>query len=44
MGFLDKTKDNMTAQKNLAEFCNRSSLELKVKGGKSHASFYLKPQ
>jgi hypothetical protein len=44
MGFPDKTKDNMKAQKNLAELCNCSSLELKVKGGKSRASFCLKPQ
>jgi hypothetical protein len=44
MGFSGKTKDNMNAQKDLSDLCNRPSLELKVIGGKSHASFCLKPQ
>jgi hypothetical protein len=44
MGFPGKTKDNMKARQDLAELCNRPSLELKVNGGKPHASFYLKPQ
>jgi hypothetical protein len=44
MGFPSKTKDNMKARKDLAELCNRSCLELKVAGGKTDASFCLKPQ
>jgi hypothetical protein len=44
MGFLGKTKDNMKAQRDLAELCNHPSLELKVNGGKPCASFCLKPQ
>jgi hypothetical protein len=44
MTFLGKTKDNMKAQQDLAELCNRPSLELKVTGGKPRASFCLKPQ
>jgi hypothetical protein len=44
MSFLSKTKDNRKARWDLAELCNRSSLELKVNGGKSCASFCLKPQ
>jgi hypothetical protein len=44
MGFLDKTKDNRNARQDLAELCNRPSLELKVNGGKPCASFCLKPQ
>jgi hypothetical protein len=34
----------MKAQQDLAELCNHPSLELKLNGGKPHASFYLKPQ
>jgi hypothetical protein len=44
MGFPGKTKDNVKARQDLVEFCNRPSLELKVTGGKPHASFCLKPQ
>jgi hypothetical protein len=44
MGFPGKTKNNMKAQKDLAELCNYPSLELKVTHGKSRASFCLKPQ
>jgi hypothetical protein len=44
MSFLGKTKDNIKARQDLAEFCNCPSLELKVNDGKTHASFCLKPQ
>jgi hypothetical protein len=44
MGFPGKKKDNRKAQQDLAELCNRPSLELKVNGGKPHTSFCLKPQ
>jgi hypothetical protein len=44
MGFPSKTKDNMKAWKDLAELCNRPSLELKVTSGKPHTLFCLKPQ
>jgi hypothetical protein len=44
MGFPGKTKDNRKARQDLAELCNHPSHELKVNGGKSCASFYLKPQ
>jgi hypothetical protein len=44
MGFSGKTKDNKKARQDLAELCNRTSLELKVNGGKPRASFCLKPQ
>jgi hypothetical protein len=44
MGFLGKTKDNIKAQKDLAELCNHLSLELKLTGGKPCASLCLKPQ
>jgi hypothetical protein len=44
IGFPGKTKYNMKAQKGLAELCNHLSLELKVTGGKPHASFCLKLQ
>jgi hypothetical protein len=40
MGFLDKTKDNRNARQDLAELCNRPSLELKVNGG-SHALHFV---
>jgi hypothetical protein len=43
MGFSVK-KDNMKAQKDLVELCNRPSLELKVTGGKPRASFCFKLQ
>jgi hypothetical protein len=41
MGFPGKTKDNMKARQDLAEFSNHPSLELKVTGGKPRASFCL---
>jgi hypothetical protein len=44
MSFLGKTKDNMKAQKDFAELCNRPSLELKVTSGKPRTSLCLKPQ
>jgi hypothetical protein len=44
MDFSGKTKGNMNAQKDLTELCNCPSLDLKVTGGKSRASFCLKPQ
>jgi hypothetical protein len=44
MSFRGKTKDNKKARQDLAELCNRPSLELKVNGGKPHASFCLKSQ
>jgi hypothetical protein len=44
MGFPGKTKDNMKAQKDLAELCNHPSIELKVTGGKRRTSFCHKPQ
>jgi hypothetical protein len=42
MAFTDKTKDNHKVRKDLAQLCNRSSLELKSSGGKPHAPFCLK--
>jgi hypothetical protein len=42
MSFTDKTKDNHKARKDLALLCNRPSLELKSRGGKSRAPFCLK--
>jgi hypothetical protein len=42
MGFTDKTKDNQKAMKDLAQLCNRPTLELKSSGGKSCVSFCLK--
>jgi hypothetical protein len=44
MSFSGKTKDNMKARQDLAELCNRPSLELKVNGGKPCASFCPTPQ
>jgi hypothetical protein len=43
-GFSGKTKDNRNARQDLAELCNRPSLELKVNGAEPLASFCLKPQ
>jgi hypothetical protein len=42
MSFMDKTKDNHKARKDLALICNRPSLELKSHGGKPRAPFCLK--
>jgi hypothetical protein len=44
MGFPGKIKDNRKARKDLAELCNRPTLELKETGGKPRSSFCLKPQ
>jgi hypothetical protein len=44
MTFIDKTKDNHKARKNLAQLCNRPSLELKFRSGKPCAPFCLKPK
>jgi hypothetical protein len=44
MVFTNKTKDNYKAMKDLAQLCNRPSLELKSSGDKLCAPFYLKPK
>jgi hypothetical protein len=44
MDFTDKTKDNQKLRKDLAQLCNRPSLELKSSGGKPRAPFHLKPK
>jgi hypothetical protein len=44
MTFMDKTKDNHNARKDLAQLCNWPSLELKSSGGKPRAPFCLKPK
>jgi hypothetical protein len=44
MDFSGKTEDKMKDRQDLAELCNRPSLELKVISGKPCTSFYLKPQ
>jgi hypothetical protein len=42
MSFLDKTKDNHKARKDLALICNQPSLELKSRDDKPRAPFCLK--
>jgi hypothetical protein len=42
MSFVDKTKDNHKARKDLALICNQPSLELKSHDDKPRASFCLK--
>jgi hypothetical protein len=37
IGLLGKSKDNIKAQKDLAELCNHPTLELTKSGGKSRA-------
>jgi hypothetical protein len=44
MTFEGKTKDNHKARKDLAQLCNRPSLELKSSSGKPRALFCLKPK
>jgi hypothetical protein len=44
MGFTDKTKDNHKAMRDLAQICNRPTLELNERGGKPRAPFCLKPK
>jgi hypothetical protein len=39
-----KTKDNIKARRYLTKLCNRPTLELTESGGKSCASFSLKPK
>jgi hypothetical protein len=42
MEFTDRTKDNVKGRKDLAQICNRPSLELTESGGKPRAAFCLK--
>jgi hypothetical protein len=42
MAFTDKAKDNHKTRKDLAQLCNRPSLELKSSGGKPRTPFCLK--
>jgi hypothetical protein len=44
MSFMDKTKDNHKARRDLAQICNRPTLELNERGGKPRAPFCLKPK
>jgi hypothetical protein len=44
MAFMDKTKYNHKTRKDLAQLCNRSSLELKSSSGKPCVLFCLKPK
>jgi hypothetical protein len=44
IAFVDKTKDNHKARKDLPQLCNRPSHELKSSGSKPHATFCLKPK
>jgi hypothetical protein len=44
MAFADKTKDNNKERKDLAQLCNRPSLELKSSNGKPRVPFCLKPK
>jgi hypothetical protein len=44
MTFVDKIKDNHKARKDLAQLCNRPSLELKFGGSKPRVPFCLKPK
>jgi hypothetical protein len=44
MSFADKTKDDQKARKDVAQLCNRPTLELKSSGGKQRALFCLKPK
>jgi hypothetical protein len=44
MTFTDKTKDNHKVRKDLAQLCNRLSLELKSSGSKPQTQFCLKPK
>jgi hypothetical protein len=44
MAFANKTKYNQKARKDLAQLCNRSSLELKSSDSKPRVSFCLKPK
>jgi hypothetical protein len=44
MTFTDKIKDNYKARKDLAQLCNRPSLDLKSSGGKPRTPLCLKPK
>jgi hypothetical protein len=44
IAFADKIKNNHKARKDLAQLCNRPSLELKSSSGKPHVLFCLKPK
>jgi hypothetical protein len=39
MGFTDKIEDNQKAGRDLAQLCNRSTLQLTTSGGKPHVPF-----
>jgi hypothetical protein len=42
MDIMGKTKDNFKARRDIADVCNRPSLELNERGGKPRAPFCLK--
>jgi hypothetical protein len=42
MDITGKTKDNFKARRDIADVCNRPSLEFDKRGGKPHAPFVLK--
>jgi hypothetical protein len=44
MGCTDKTKDNHKKSRDLAQICNRPTLELTDRGDKPRAPFCLKPK
>jgi hypothetical protein len=44
MGFVDKTKDNQKARKDLAQLCNRPTIELKSVTASHMHHFFLKPK
>jgi hypothetical protein len=44
IAFVEKTKDNHKARKDLAQLYNQPSLELKSSNTKPHAPFCLKPK
>jgi hypothetical protein len=44
MAFADRTKGNHKARNDLAQLCNRPSLDLKSSSGKPRAPFCLKPK
>jgi hypothetical protein len=44
MAFTDKIKSNHKTRKDLAQLCNRPSLDLKSSGGRPRVPFCLKPK
>jgi hypothetical protein len=42
LNIMGKTKDNFKARRDIADICNRPSLELDERGGKRLAPFFLK--